>query len=144
MSEAVLGDQLIPLDKLIVSFPQEEHMAQIAYAESYYVISFFLSEFGSEALARFIKDYGRGFGFENALYRATGLKMDAFERRWKRFVRLRFSWLPIISGAGLWFLISLLFIAAYLRKKRRARRILEVWRKEEEQLEDREIDQKQD
>jgi hypothetical protein len=144
MSEAVLGDRIIPLDKLVVSFPDEEHLAQVAYAESYYVISFFLSEFGSGALAKFIKDYGRGFGFENALYRSTGLKKEVFEQRWKRFVRLRFSWLPIISGAGgLWFLISLLFILAYLRKKKRARRTLEAWHEEEDHLQERNMNQEQ-
>jgi hypothetical protein len=132
MSEAVMTKRLIPLDQLVTSFPEEEREAHIAYAQSYYVISFFLSEFGADALSRFIKDYGRGFGFENALYRATGLKKEAFRRKWERFVRLRFSWLPIITGAGgFWFLVSLLFIFAYLRKRKRARRILEAWDEEE-------------
>jgi len=144
MSEAVLTKRLIPLDQLVTSFPEKEREAQIAYAESYYVISFFLSEFGPQSLAQFIKDYGRGFGFENSLYRSTGLKKDAFRRRWERFVRLRFSWLPIITGAGgSWFLVSLLFVFVYLRKRQRARRTLEAWREEEEHLQEHTMNQGQ-
>ena len=132
MSQAVMADRIIPLSELVTSFPQDEQSARIAYVQSYYVISFFQAEFGTKALGRFLKDYGRGFGFENALYRATGMKMSQFDKQWERFIRLRFSWIPIGASTGtLWFGAAILFLTAYIRKRRRARKILEAWDKEE-------------
>lgn len=136
MSQAVMADRIIPLSRLVRSFPQDERSARIAYVQSYYVISFFQAEFGSKALGRFLKDYGRGFGFENALYRATGLKMNQFDKQWERFVRLRFSWIPIGASAGtLWFVVAVLFLTAYVRKRRRSKKILETWAREEAGME---------
>ena len=136
MSQAVMADRIIPLSRLVRSFPQDERSARVAYVQSYYVISFFQAEFGSKALGRFLKDYGRGFGFENALYRATGLKMNQFDKQWERFVRLRFSWIPIGASAGtLWFVMAILFLTAYIRKRRRTRKTLEAWDREEAGME---------
>ncbi len=133
MSQAVLSGRLIPIQRLMTSFPQDEFEARIAYAESYYLISFFHHEFGAEALGSFIRDYGRGFGYEQALFRSTGLKEKDFLKKWNRFVRLRFSWLPIGFSAGaFWFLVTLVFIYAAFRKRKRSREILAAWQEEEE------------
>ncbi len=143
MSQAVMSGQLIPLAQLNNGFPVDEHMARIAYAESYYALSFFIDSYGSEALGRFIRDYGRGFGFDQSLYRATGLKPDEFSKKWERFVRFRFSWLPLITSAGtFWFFLAVAFILAYLRKKRSAAIIRREW--EEEDAEPDEDDEKDD
>jgi len=133
MSQAVLSGRIIPLQNLMASFPEDEFQAKIAYAESYYVISFFLHEFGAGALGSFIKDYARGFGYEQALFRSTGLKEKDFQKKWKRFISLRFSWLPIGFSAGaFWFLVTLVFIFAAMRKRKRSKEILAAWREEEE------------
>ena len=132
MTRAVLSDKVIPLRELEVGFPPETEAARIAYAESYYVIAFLRNNYGVEGLHKFIRFYQRGFGFENALHRATGLRYEELETKWERFLKLRFSFLPLLtSGGTLWFAMALLFLFAYRRKRRRTKALLDEWDREE-------------
>jgi len=132
MMHAVLGNRLIPLRELERGFPSDKERARIAYAQSYYVIVFLRTEYGTEALRDFLKYYVRGFTFEESLYRATGMRYDELEREWMSFIRFRFSWFPLLTSAGtLWFVMVVLFLVAYVRHKRRTLRKLEAWKQEE-------------
>jgi hypothetical protein len=57
---------------------------------------------------------------------------EEWERRWRRSVTMRYRWIPALtSGGSLWLLISLLFVIAFLRKRRRSRAVLARWEEEE-------------
>jgi len=132
MTRAVLSDKVIPLRKLEKGFPSDIEAARTAYAQSYYVIAFLRKNFGVKGLHEFIRFYQRGFGFENALHRATGLRFEELEDRWERFIKLRFSVLPLLTSSGtLWFVMVLLFLLAYRRKRKRTRALIDEWDKEE-------------
>ncbi|MBI4775164.1 MAG: hypothetical protein HY788_13495 [Deltaproteobacteria bacterium] len=132
MTRAVLSGKVMPLQELERGFPSDVERARTAYAESYYVIAFLRENFGVKGLHVFIRFYQKGFGFGNALHRATGLRFEELENRWERFLKLRFSVLPLLtSGGTLWFVMALLFLLAYRRKRRRARALLDEWDREE-------------
>ncbi len=50
--------------------------------------------------------------------------MGELESHWHRHLKVRFSWIPIITGTtALWFLLALIFLLAY-GKKRRAKGLI--------------------
>jgi len=60
------------------------------------------------------------------------MSLDQLEDRWQRYLKMRFSWIPIITSAtALWFLLALLFLLAYAKKTRAKRQLYEQWDKEE-------------
>jgi hypothetical protein len=126
MTRAVLTDSLIPLSEIIHSFPQEADRAELAYSESFYLISFLINRYGKKSFHRFIKVYSEGKGLKEALMEVYGIRLDRLEERWRNYLKLRFSWIPIVtSTTTLWFLITIAFILAYLRKRRESRLKLE-------------------
>ena len=58
------------------------------------------------------------------------------EERWLVYLKLRVSWIPIITSVStLWFIAALIFVYGYARKKRQAERRLKEMEKEEESKE---------
>jgi hypothetical protein len=132
LSRGVLTKGLIPLEKLAEGFPADEYQAELAYAQSFSLVSYIKTELGPKALPRLITGLSYGLDTETAIKQATGLGLKDLERRWKEDLKRRFSWIPIVTSFfSLWFLASLLFLVGYLLKRRRAKKILEKWEQEE-------------
>lgn len=132
MTRAVLADEVIPLWDLAASFPADLRQAEIAYAVSYYFISFLLSRYGRHALQNFILEISRGVELDVALSRATGMRLREIIQLWEQFIKVRFNWIPIITGGGtLWFAASLVLFVGYMLRRRRSRQILQQWELEE-------------
>ncbi|MBW2038810.1 MAG: hypothetical protein JRI46_04325 [Deltaproteobacteria bacterium] len=132
LAKGVLTKSLLPLEELEDGFPLAQHQAQLAYAESFSFVSFIKNEFGPKALPRLIKGMAHGLDVDTALRLATGLGLRELERRWKKELKRRYSWIPIVTSFfSLWFLASLLFLLSYWRKRRRTKRALEEWEREE-------------
>ena len=135
MTKAVLTDSLIPLSEITTSFPREVERAELAYCQSFYLVSFLVSKFGSEDFHRFIREYIGVGDLQEILLKVYGMGWEDFEEEWKGYLRLRFSWIPILtSTTTLWFLITLVFILGYARKKRTQRMLYEQWEQEEDDL----------
>jgi hypothetical protein len=132
LTRASLMDRLIPLTVLTRSFPLEEDSAELSYAESFMFISFLINKMGRESFHRLIRDYARYGDLEGALRRGTGMTLPALEKRWLVYLKLRVSWIPIITSVStFWFIAALLFIYGYFRKKRQAEKRLGEMEKEE-------------
>ncbi len=133
LTRASLMDRLIPLPILTLSFPAEEEPAELAYAESFMFISFLINKVGREAFHRLIRDYTRYGDLAGALRRGTGMNLADLEERWLVYLKLRVSWIPIITSVStLWFVAALIFVYGYTRKKRQANRRLKEMETEEE------------
>jgi hypothetical protein len=126
--KAVLAGRLIPLKVLTRSFPLEESEAELAYAESFMFISFLINSMGRDVFHRFILDYSHSGDLRGSLRRAAGLSLEELEQQWLFYLKVRVSWIPILTSAGaLWFSVSLIFIYGYFRKRRRAMAKLQEW-----------------
>ncbi len=133
LTRASLTDRLIPLPVLTLSFPAEEEPAELAYAESFMFISFLINKVGREAFHRLIRDYTRYGDLAGALRRGTGMNLADLEERWLTYLKLRVSWIPIITSvSAFWFVAALIFVYGYMRKKRQANRRLKEMEMEEE------------
>jgi hypothetical protein len=135
MTRAMLTDSLIPLSEITDSFPHERSKAELAYSESFYLISFLISKYGKENFHRFIKEYSMGKKLEDVLPEVYGIGLRSLEKKWKSSLKLRFSWLPIItSTTALWFLVSIIFIFAYIKKRNAERLKYEEWENEDQEI----------
>lgn len=134
LTEASLMGRLIPLAVLTRAFPEAEAQAELAYAESFMFLSYLINKVGRGAFHRLIRDYTHYGDLEGALRRSTGMPLGELEKQWLVYLKLRVSWLPIITSVStLWFLATLLFIYGYFRKKRQAARRLREMEMEEAQ-----------
>ena len=131
MTHAVLTDALIPLSDLTHGFPRDERRFELAYCQSFYLISFLISQYGTEQFHDFIRLYSKEQVLDDVLLKSYGINLYELERQWHRALRMRFSWIPLItSSITLWFVITLIFIWSYLRKKRNTQLTLQRWEEE--------------
>jgi len=132
LSRGALTKGLIPLEQLSVGLPEDQYQAELAYAQSFSLVSYIKTDLGPQALPRFIRGLSYGLDTETALRQATGSGLKDLERRWKEDLKKRYSWIPIVTSFfSLWFLASLLFLLSYWLKRRRAKRKLAEWEREE-------------
>ncbi|KPJ58153.1 MAG: hypothetical protein AMJ42_03810 [Deltaproteobacteria bacterium DG_8] len=132
ITQAVLTDSLLPLSEITHAFPMERKKAELAYCQSFYLISFLITKYGREKLHRFIRYYSKERMLEEALLKVYSMNQRQLEEKWQSYLKTRFSWIPIITSTGtLWFLITLIFICGYIRKKRRMIVTLKQWKEEE-------------
>jgi len=123
---------LIPLERLERRWPDDASMARAAYAQTFAFMSWVLDRAGEDAAREVVRLMARGERFRLAWREATGRGPEQWEKSWRRSVSLRYRWIPVLtSGGTLWFVVSVLFVLAVARKRRRARQTLERWDDEE-------------
>ncbi len=134
MTWAVLTRSLIPLSEITRSFPLDGKKAELAYTQSFYLVSYLISQYGRENFHSFIAQYSGGRGLEESLISVYNIGERELEERWLKHLRSRFSWVPIVTSAtALWFLVTFVFLIAYLKKRRQTRLKFEEWEREEQQ-----------
>lgn len=132
MAEGVLFNRLYTLSEIARSFPDDADDARLAYIQSFYFISYLRNKYGVAGLKQLIREIGGGEQWFTALRLATGKDLRTLESEWRRHLKWRFNWIPLITSTGtLWFVMSLIFVIVYIRKKSVAQKTLEVWEVEE-------------
>ena len=132
LTRAVLKGKLIPLGRLVSGFPGDEDRAQLAYAQSADLVHYLIHSYGKEAFHDFVIALGRGDRFGHAAREILGEDFHTFEERWHKHLRRRYTWIPLMTSTGtLWFLASLVFLAAYIRKKVTTRAKAAQWSEDE-------------
>ncbi|MFH1034561.1 MAG: peptidase MA family metallohydrolase [Pseudomonadota bacterium] len=119
MAKGVLQGRLLPLAEMEDAFPSDPDQAALAYAQSYYMISYLINHHGQEVLPRVIAGLARGQALTTALKQATGQGLYALEQDFREEMTSRFSWLTVITAGGtLWALISLLAAFGLVARRR--------------------------
>jgi len=122
LAAGVLAQRLFSLEALGETFPQKLGDIELAYAQSIDFIGFLQATYGRTAFHRLLELLTQGEPFLDALEEACDEGLFAIEDEWRRQLRVRFTWIPVLTGAGtVWFFASLVFLAAYLRKSRKKR-----------------------
>jgi len=128
-----ISGRYIPFRRLAYSFPESGGDAQLAYAQSSDMISYILREFGIPSYSTMLDRLAQGDELDAALEKSLGRNLDQLEKEWLNAVRRRWGLVPALTGSlSLWFLVSLLFIAAYLHKRKTSRLRRELWEAEDE------------
>lgn len=126
LAGGVVSGRLFSLEALSEQFPNSVQDVELAYAQSIDFIGFLLGEYGPRPFRRMIRLLAQGWSFFLALEEAYDDGLFAIEAAWRRDLKMRFTWIPLITGtATLWFLATVVFILAYLKKRRRRLAALE-------------------
>lgn len=129
---ATLSGTLIPLADLDRSFPSDNFEVSIAYAESADFMRFLTRKSDAMRFTAMIGRVREGQSFDAAVADAYGSELRRLELEWQRDLERRFSVIPILTGGGIiWVVVIGALVAAYVRRRRRSRAILERWEREE-------------
>ena len=119
LAHGVLSNRLFSLEALTESFPDKPPDVDLAYAQSIDFVAFLLGRFGRDRFRKLIGLLGQDWPFLLAVEEAYDMGIFKLEQEWHGDLKMRFTWIPFLTGtATLWFLASLVFIAAYLRRRR--------------------------
>lgn len=129
---ASVSGTLIPLRELEHRFPDRHDASDLAYAQSAELVSYLLGAFGRSSFQALIGRIAAGEPFFEALVHAYGASVEDLEEQYLRDLSARYNWVPIVTGtATLWMVATLIFLFAYLRKRRAMRRRLAEMDREE-------------
>ncbi len=132
ITQAVLTDSLLPLSEITHTFPKKRKEVELAYCQSFYLISFIIAKYGREKFHKFIQYYSKERMLEDALLTVYGINLNRLEKNWHSYLKMRFSWIPIMTSTGtLWFLITLIFLCSYIKRRHKASLTLKQWDEEE-------------
>jgi peptidase MA superfamily protein len=135
MTRAVLGGKLLPLSELEHRFPTDHREAALAYAQSYYLITWLLNNYGDESLRVIVASLAQDRPLTAALRRATGLSLASMQKAFSDDMSSRFSWLALLTAGGtVWGLIGIVAIVGLvIRRRRQKRRIAQGMAREDEE-----------
>lgn len=129
---STLSGTLLPLADLDRRFPSDHFEVNIAYAESASFTRFLMRKTDRVRFASMIERVREGQSFDRALADAYGSDLRKLEFQWRSDIEKRYSVVPILAGGGLvWGVVIAALVAAYVRKRRRAKAILARWEREE-------------
>ena len=125
--ESMLGDGPMPLAALRDGFPSGTRQIENAYAQSSAFVRFLIRRWGWSLLRYVIKEVRQGNPFDLTLERVTGKTMLQLEDAWLQEMEREASWLPLLTGEPLmWVLISLLFVASFFIHRTRQKAQMEA------------------
>jgi hypothetical protein len=136
LADATLGKRLLPFADLDRGFPVDRYDVNVAYAESADFVSFLLRDADRVRFGSLIERVRAGSEFGRALDDAYGTDLRKLEYEWRTEVTRRFGMVPALAGGGLlWVVIAALAVVAWVKRRKRAREKLELWAREEAQME---------
>lgn len=122
MTRAVLSEKMLPLAQMDKRFPAEPLQAALAYAQSYYLVTWLLNKHGEQSLRVLVSSLAQDRPLTAALYRAIGQGLAATQEAFFADMRSRFSWLAVLTASGvLWALVSLVAMVGLVLRRRRQR-----------------------
>ncbi len=83
LAAAVADNSFEPLRSLNGAFPAHDTAAGIAYAQSYSVVDFMLSEYGPEKMQALLQLLAQGEEYDAALEQVYGFNVDGLELAWR-------------------------------------------------------------
>lgn len=132
LAKAISTGSLIPLAQLEDLHSFGGLQADLAYQEAESAVRFFLERHGRVALIHLLTLVGRGVGFDEAFDRATGGGAYRFEAEWREWLKdQRGMYFLLDFPSWVWGGIILLAGVAWWMRRRRAKRILAQWSRDE-------------
>jgi hypothetical protein len=130
--DATLSKSLLPLSELDRGFPADRYEVNIAYAESADFVRFLMRDSDRARYGSLIERVRAGTPFDRALEDAYGIDARKLEYEWREDRSHRFGLTPVLTGSALlWVLIAGLMVAAWVKRRRRAKAKLAEWAREE-------------
>ena len=132
LAKALLTGSFIPLSDLDEVNQFHRAKAGLAYTESFLALNFFVDEFGRQGFVEFVTLLREGTPFTESFFRTTGLSYWEFQRLFESYAKHKYHILFVLTDPSiLWILLVLLFVLAFIWKKRQNRKRLKEWERME-------------
>jgi len=132
LAKALVTGSFIPLSELDEVNQFHRAKAGLAYTESFLALNFFVDEFGRQGFVEFVTLLREGTPFTESFFRATGLSYWEFQKLFESYAKHKYHILFVLTDPSiLWFLLVLLFVMAFIWKKRQNRKRLKEWERME-------------
>ena len=120
------------MSELDAEFAHERGDIRRAYALSAALVRDLLRRYGTDAGARILRNISQDLTFDASFEEATGIALSAFEASFWRRHTFWYRWVPILtSSITLWVGVTVLALAAGVRRRRRNAEQYRVWEEEE-------------
>lgn len=130
--EAAATKDLLPLSELDRSFPESQEEVGLAYAQAADFVRFLLREEDRARTASLFERVRNGQSLDSALTDAYGADLRRLEYQWQKNLESSTSTGALVSiGSLAWVVGAAALVAAYVRRRRKNKLVLERWAKEE-------------
>jgi hypothetical protein len=128
MTKGVLSERIKPFNELGSRFPSGADEAALAYAQSYYMVSYILNTYGHQALPSILKELARDRNLTAALFNVTGQSLVQVEAGFRETMTSRFSWLALLfAGSTLWALVAVVAgVSLVWRRKKHKQKLAQM------------------
>jgi hypothetical protein len=132
LANAITSDEILTLSSLTNSFPKGDKET-LAYSEGTSAVQFFIRVYGLKKLTRVIHATGRYSSFEKAMIEVTRSSPSQFEIDWLKSIEGAYGLSQAARFARIAGAIAMpaLAVGAYLGIRRRRRRVIERYEREE-------------
>jgi len=140
LADARKAKHLYSIDEL-AEFPTRAQQSAVAYAESYVLVEYLASLDPKRGLTGFLAEFRKTRRVDRAFVRAYGLSQQQVQEGLDQAIEVKTRGLPMAWAVEtlIFFAMALIFVAGYLRVRRRSRAIRE--RMEQEELLERLFDE---
>lgn len=129
----VIFSEPMPFATLRETFPADAADVRLAYAQSYSFCLFLKTTLKKPQFEALIAGMRQGVPLEAQLTKLLGMPFERIEKAWYEKVRDKYGVYPFLTSAGVfWFLVTLLLVVAYVRKRRKAQERLAEMQAEDE------------
>lgn len=130
--EAAATHDLIPLTDLDRAFPDAPGEVSVAYAQAADFVRFLLREEDRARTAALFERLRSGQSLDSALSDAYGADLRRLEYQWQKALESTTTAIPFASvGSLVWLLGAGALIVAYIKRRRKNKRVLGQWTEEE-------------
>ena len=136
VARAVITNNEIPLADINGVNTFQGARAELAYAEAYLAMNYFLRTYGWDGLMLLSQSMQQKNDWDAAFMAATGANYASFQEEFADYLRKRFNWATFLGDTVLfWIGIVIAFVVLYFIKRRRSTARLDEW-EEKEAMED--------
>lgn len=119
LTRALLQGRVFPLRRLERGFPVAADDVRLAYAISVAFTAFLLKQEAGRPFRALLVGLAAGTAFDDAVALSFGRSLQELEREWRGQLQWRYAWVPgLLGGTTLWGAVTVLFLMAYLRRRR--------------------------
>jgi len=133
ISKSLITRSLIPLSDIddVLSFHLDK--AQLAYQQSYLAVVYLFNNYGGEAVRNIILKVSEGIDLNEAFIEVIDRDLWEFEQEWLQYIEKQYRWHFLVEVDNyLWVLILGIFVLGFVVIRRRNKRIIKRWQKEDE------------
>jgi hypothetical protein len=132
IARGLMGTGLSSLEELSSGFPADPLGAKRAYAQSADFVAWLNKEGGRDAVRTMVGELAKGAGLGAAVRRATGRSLEEVDADWRaRWETSGVKWIALADEGFLWAFAAFALAFGAIGVKRRNRRRLEEWGREE-------------